>query len=125
MFQSMNSGYFFHSFRALVRMMVVFLIPPPTVLKKNLQKILSSNFSSNCRLTLNLMVCLNLSAVKCELNVLVCCQSELSLVNGQTAFRAQQIVTLILSNLSCIYCYPDCPGCLVHLNSILGATSAI
>ena len=31
-------------------MMVFFLIPPPTVLKKNLQKILSSSFSSKCRL---------------------------------------------------------------------------
>ena len=32
--------------------MVFFLIPPPTVLKKNLQKILSSSFSSKCRLRL-------------------------------------------------------------------------
>ena len=46
----MNSRFFFHSFRALVRMMVFFLIPPPTVLKKNLEKILSSSFSSQCRL---------------------------------------------------------------------------
>ena len=30
--------------------MFCFLIPPPTVLKKNLQKILSSSFSSKCRL---------------------------------------------------------------------------
>ena len=46
----MNSKFFFHSFRALVRVRVFFLIQPPTVLKKNLQKILSSNFSSKCRL---------------------------------------------------------------------------
>ena len=46
----MNSNFFFHSFRALVRVRVFFLIQPPTVLKKNLQKILSSNFSSKCRL---------------------------------------------------------------------------
>ena len=46
----MNSRFFFHSFRALVRVRVFFLIPPPTILKKSLQKILSSNFSSKCRL---------------------------------------------------------------------------
>ena len=51
----MNKRFFFHSFRALVGMMVFFLIPPPTVLKKNLQKILSSSFSSKCRLKLRNM----------------------------------------------------------------------
>ena len=52
MFQSMNKRFIFHSFRASVGMVVFFLIPPPTVLKKNLQKILSSSFSSKCRLML-------------------------------------------------------------------------
>ena len=49
-FQSMNKRFFFHSFRALVGMVVFFLIPPPTVLKKKSLKNLSSSFSSKCRL---------------------------------------------------------------------------
>ena len=52
MFQSMNKRFFFHSFRTLMGMVVFFLIPPPTILKKNLQKVLSSSFSSKCRLKL-------------------------------------------------------------------------
>ena len=34
----MNKRFIFHSFRALVGMMVFFLIPPPTILKKKIFK---------------------------------------------------------------------------------------
>ena len=61
----MNSSVF-HSFCALIRMMGFFFIPPPTVLKKNLQKLLSSSFSSKCcliGLCFDFVPCVNLEMV--------------------------------------------------------------
>ena len=48
----MNKRFFFHSFRALVGIVVFFLIPPPTVLKKNLQKICHPAFQVSVALGL-------------------------------------------------------------------------
>ena len=60
-FQSMNSSFFFHSFLLWWGWGVFFLIQPPTLLKKNLQKILSSNFSSKCCLKYSTIYVINVA----------------------------------------------------------------